>query len=100
MAFRVRNSAATDGQSAYEILGVHEGATDESIRTAYRSLLEKWHPDRHKDAPKAANDMTKRVNEAYAAIRTAEHRSAYDQASRRSCAGSSGISAMIHDQRI
>eukprot|EP00968_Pinguiococcus_pyrenoidosus_P025675 scaffold6656_cov149-Pinguiococcus_pyrenoidosus.AAC.2 len=57
MAFRIRNSATTDGQSAYEILGVHEGATDESIRTAYRSLLEKWHPDRRKDAPEAANDM-------------------------------------------
>eukprot|EP00968_Pinguiococcus_pyrenoidosus_P019652 scaffold2159_cov170-Pinguiococcus_pyrenoidosus.AAC.3 len=39
------------------------------------------------------------VNEAYAAIRTAEHRTAYDQASRPSGAGSSGISAMLHDQR-
>jgi curved DNA-binding protein CbpA len=43
----------------------------EEIKAAHRKLMRKYHPDRHVGSPqkqKAANELSMRVNEAYAAL--------------------------------
>ena len=61
----------------YEILGVEQGAGEAEIKTAYRRLARKYHPDVSKEA--GAEDKFKAVNEAYEALRDPQKRNAYDQ---------------------
>ncbi|GAB3367839.1 DnaJ C-terminal domain-containing protein [Lysobacter rhizosphaerae] len=61
----------------YEILGVEPGAGDAEIKSAYRRLARKYHPDVSKEA--GAEDKFKGVNEAYEALRDPQKRAAYDQ---------------------
>ena len=48
----------------YEVLGINPGATKDEIKSAYRKMAKKYHPDLHPDDPKAAEKM-KEVNQAY-----------------------------------
>jgi len=61
----------------YAILGVEPSAGDAEIKTAYRRLARKYHPDVSKEA--GAEDKFKSVNEAYEALRDPGRRKAYDQ---------------------
>ncbi|MGD8256092.1 MAG: DnaJ domain-containing protein [Desulfobacterales bacterium] len=61
----------------YQILGVSENAAEKEIKEAYRQLAFKYHPDRNKDTPKAAERM-KQINEAYAVLSNPSKRSEYD----------------------
>ena len=47
----------------YEILGVERSATDAQIKSAYRKLARKYHPDVNKT--KEAEEKFKEINEAY-----------------------------------
>ncbi len=51
----------------YKVLGVSDNATQEEIRSAYLSLVKKYHPDKYTDPDlKAlANEKLKEINEAY-----------------------------------
>ena len=73
-------------KNPYEVLGVSATATDEEIKTAYRNLAKKYHPDNYNDSPLAdvAEEKMKEVNEAYDAIcdmRKNGGQSAYSQGS-------------------
>ncbi len=61
----------------YETLGVEPSAGEAEIKTAYRRLARKFHPDVSKEA--GAEDKFKAINEAYEALRDPQKRAAYDQ---------------------
>lgn len=54
----------------YEVLGVPRTATPDEIKTAYRALAKKYHPDNYTDSPLSdvANEKMAEINEAYDAI--------------------------------
>src|SRR5881296_2253516 len=62
----------------YETLGVPKTATDEEIRSAFRKLARKYHPDVAK-YKKAAEEKFKEINEAYEVLGDPEKRKKYDQ---------------------
>jgi curved DNA-binding protein len=61
----------------YDILGVKPDASETDIKSAYRKLARKYHPDKNKDA--GAEEKFKAINEANEVLRDAEKRRAYDQ---------------------
>jgi molecular chaperone DnaJ len=66
----------------YKVLGVSPSATDAEIKTAYRNLAKKYHPDRYKghDLEELAGEKLKEINEAYDII-TKERQGGYSRAS-------------------
>ncbi len=63
----------------YEILGVPKNADESQIKTAYRSLAKKHHPDMNRDDPKAAEEKFKELSEAYEVLMDKQKRANYDQ---------------------
>lgn len=62
----------------YDVLGVSRTATDNEIKSAYRKLAMKFHPDRN-PGDKAAEESFKEAAEAYAILCDPEKRSLYDR---------------------
>lgn len=62
----------------YKTLGVERSASADEIKRAYRKLANKYHPDKNKDNPDAA-DMFSKVSEAYEVLSDKEKRAKYDR---------------------
>ena len=62
----------------YEILGVSTEANENEIKSKYRKLAMKYHPDRNPD-DKKAEEMFKKVSEAYEVLGDKEKRKEYDK---------------------
>jgi curved DNA-binding protein len=66
-----------DFKDYYKILGVEPTADDKTIKSAFRKLARKYHPDVSKE--KDAENRFKEANEAYEALSNPEKRAEYDE---------------------
>ena len=73
----------------YEILGVPRNATADELKSAFRNLARKYHPDVNKSPD--AEERFKEINEAYAVLSDNDKRAAYDRYGK---AGLNGMGGM------
>jgi len=70
--------ATTTKQDYYELLGVARKATAKDIRTAFRKLARKYHPDLN-PGDKSSEEKFKQLQEAYDVLSDSKKRALYDQ---------------------
>jgi len=76
----------------YEVLGVSKNATDAEIKSAYKKMAIKYHPDRN-PGDKEAEEKFKEAAEAYDVLRDPEKRQRYDQFGHEGLNGAGGFSS-------
>ena len=62
----------------YEVLGLARGASEQDIKSAFRRLAKKYHPDANQGDPDSERQF-KEVNEAYEILKDPQKRAAYEQ---------------------
>ena len=62
----------------YEVLGVARSASDQEIKSAYRKLAVKYHPDKNQ-GDNAAEERFKEAAEAYSVLSDPQKRAHYDR---------------------
>lgn len=65
-------------RDCYEILGIGRTASEKEIKSAYRKLAKKYHPDANQN-DKTAEDKFKELSEAYEILKDPEKRKLYDR---------------------
>lgn len=70
----------------YEVLGVSRDASDQDLKSAYRKLALKYHPDRN-PGDHASEEKFKQASEAYQVLSDADKRAAYDRFGHAGAAG-------------
>lgn len=63
----------------YTILGIKENASPKEIKSAYKTLMKKYHPDVYKGDLKQAEKISSEINVAYDILGNATSRAEYDQ---------------------
>jgi len=62
----------------YQILGIPKSAPEKDVKSAYRKLARKWHPDANPNSQKEAEEKFKEIQEAYEVLGDPEKRRKYD----------------------
>ena len=65
-------------QDYYQILSLGREASEQEVKSAYRKLALKYHPDRNPDNPEA-EEKFKEASEAYSVLSDSEKRNSYDR---------------------
>eukprot|EP01080_Neovahlkampfia_damariscottae_P012082 gene12082-5575_t len=69
----------TQPRDYYDVLGVSKSSTPDEIKSAYRKLCMKWHPDRHSENKEEATEKFKEIGEAYQVLSDEKQKKIYDQ---------------------
>jgi len=67
-----------DKRDYYEVLGIQKGASESEIKSAFRKMAMKYHPDRN-PGDKEAEEKFKEINEAYGILSDPDKKSKYDR---------------------
>ena len=67
-----------DSENFYEVLGVDSNADEKIIKKAFRKLSLKYHPDKNPDNVKWAEDIFKKIVQAYSILGDKDKRQQYD----------------------
>ena len=70
--------ALDDFKDYFKILGVSRNATDKEIKSAFRKLARKFHPDLHPHDERAESEF-KEINEAYEILSDEDKKKSYEQ---------------------
>ncbi|KAK2631638.1 hypothetical protein EUGRSUZ_L02648 [Eucalyptus grandis] len=76
-----RGGASGAGSCYYAVLGIRRDASSSDIKSAYRMLAMKWHPDKWAGNPQVAGEAKRRfqqIQEAYSVLSDQSKRSMYD----------------------
>ena len=65
-------------QTVYDILEISENASDEIVRSAYKALAKKYHPDVYAGSKEEATRRMAEINEAYSVLSDMTKRREYD----------------------
>lgn len=76
----------------YAVLGLGRNASEQDIKSAYRKLALKYHPDRN-PGDKAAEDKFKEAAEAYSVLADSDKRARYDRFGHAAVSGAAGGAA-------
>jgi molecular chaperone DnaJ len=74
----MRGTVMSTKRCYYETLEVERTVTDAGLKSAFRKLAMKWHPDRN-PGDKASEARFKEINEAYEILKDGDKRAAYDR---------------------
>lgn len=74
----------------YKNLGLSKGASDAEIKSAYKRMALKHHPDKNTDSREIAEENFKKVAEAYDVLSDKQKREIYDTYGKRGLEGGSG----------
>lgn len=83
------SSTNVDKRDYYEVLGIDRGASGDVIKSAYRKLALKYHPDRN-PGDTEAEEKFKEASEAYSVLSDDQKRQRYDQFGHQGVNGQSG----------
>ncbi|KAM0791792.1 hypothetical protein ACM66B_004055 [Microbotryomycetes sp. NB124-2] len=67
------------GQDYYKLLGISKDASDAQIKSAYKKMALKYHPDRNPTNAEEASKKFKELSEAYEVLSDSNKRAIYDQ---------------------
>ncbi|XP_011036929.1 PREDICTED: dnaJ homolog subfamily B member 8-like [Populus euphratica] len=76
-----REGGSKGGSCYYTVLGIRRDASSSDIRSAYRKLAMKWHPDKWAQNPGVAGEAKRRfqqIQEAYSVLSDRSKKSMYD----------------------
>lgn len=79
-----------DKRDYYEVLGVPRTASADEVKSAYRRLALKYHPDKNK-GDKEAEERFKEAAEAYEVLSDPDKRAAYDRGGHAGVSGTHGF---------
>ncbi|CAI9103490.1 OLC1v1001981C1 [Oldenlandia corymbosa var. corymbosa] len=95
-----RGGGSNGSSCYYSVLGIRKDASFSDIRTAYRKLALRWHPDRWTKNPTVAGEANRRfqkIQEAYSVLSDEEKRSMYDAGFLDLLEQDEGMGDFLHD---
>ncbi|KAI5658611.1 hypothetical protein M9H77_27404 [Catharanthus roseus] len=90
----------SNGSCYYSVLGIRKDASFSDVRSAYRKLALKWHPDRWTKNPSVAGEAKRRfqkIQEAYSVLSDEGKRSMYDAGFLDLLEEEEGMGDFLHD---